>query len=388
MKISKEIMNIWPEMVKIRRQIHMYPEPGFQETETSKLVCSVLKKAGVKFKKMAKTGVVGLIEGKKQGKTILFRADMDALPVQEENKVPYKSRRDGFMHACGHDGHTSTLLTAARVLANMKDELCGNVKLMFQPAEEGPGGAIPMMKEGLLENPKVDMAFALHLWDLPVGILGVREGPVYASADKFVVTITGKGGHGAAPHKTIDPIVTSANFITSIQTIVSRRIQPVKPAVLTIGKISGGTRYNIIPDTVTMEGTIRAFEKEVRQKVMYELEMALNGVTQQVGATYKIEYGYSYPPTVNDPVATELARKGCEQAVGKDNVIVHDQNMGAEDMSFVMEKVPGCYFVLGGSNKKKGLVYSNHSARFDFDEQAIAIGAQAFVNIAELVLKS
>jgi len=388
MKIDREIKRIWPEMIKVRRHIHMYPELGFQEKETSKLVISILKRSGVKVRKMAKTGVLGIIEGKRPGKTILFRADMDALTIQEKSNVPYKSRRNGIMHACGHDGHTSTLLTAARVLSKMRNELNGTIKLMFQPAEEGPGGALPMIKEGLLEKPQVDMAFALHLWDeIPVGKLGVRTGPIYAGADKFTIKITGKGGHGAAPHKTIDPIVASANFITTLQTIVSRRIAPVQPAVVTIGMINGGSRYNIIPDIVTMEGTFRSYNNIVRSKLVMELKRVLKGVTQQMGGKGEINYSISYPPTINNPEAAEVARKACRQVVGKAGLVENNMHCGAEDMSFVLERVPGCYFILGGSNKKRGIVHPNHSARFDFDERAIMVGAQAFVNIAKDLLR-
>jgi amidohydrolase len=386
--ISPEVRAVSRELVAIRRDVHSHPELGFQEKRTSRLIESTLKRFGVRTRRVCGTGVIGLIEGSRPGPTILIRADIDALPLTEENLVPYRSRIPGVMHACGHDTHVAMGLAAASVLSRMRERLRGNVKFMFQPAEEGPGGAVPMIRAGLLRNPKVDLAFALHAWnELPVGRIGVRPGPVFAGAGSFAVTIHGRGGHGASPHETIDPIVVAANFITQAQSVVSRRISPVHPAVVTFGKIEGGTRHNIIPDRVALSGTYRWFDDATLRRLKTELRRTLDGVAAASGARATLEYTMDeYPPTVNDPEAALLAREAAAIVVGGRNVVEQEITMGAEDMAFVLRRVPGCYVALGSSNRAKGLAEPHHSPRFDVDESCLPIGVEFWVRLAERAL--
>lgn len=278
-------------------------------------------------------------------------------------------------------------LVAARLLQKRRADLAGNVKFMFQPAEEGPGGALPMIEAGLLKNPKVDAAFAIHMWnDLPVGQVGVRSGPVFASADEFTMKVQGKGGHGAAPHQTIDPVVVAANIITASQAIVARKVDPVKTAVVTFGQVKGGTRFNIIPDTVTLNGTVRTFEEPIRRQIKKDLRQMAAGVASSFGAGLDYDYDDGYPPTVNDPKMTALAAEAVRDVLGPGGAVEQDVTMGAEDMSYVLREVPGCYMVLGSANKAKGLAHPHHSARFNFDEDALAIGVDVWLRIAQRYL--
>ncbi|HZU95451.1 MAG TPA: amidohydrolase [Planctomycetota bacterium] len=380
MSISREVRASAKDLVSLRRTIHEWPEPGFKEQKTAALIRKKLDDWGVSYRKMCGTGVVATIKGSKPGPTLLFRADMDALPLTEENKVPYASRVPGFMHACGHDGHVAMALVASRLLEKERHSLRGNVKVMFQPAEEGPGGAVPMIDAGILDKPRVDAAFAIHLWnDLPVGKVGCRAGAVFAAQDEFHMTVHGKGGHGAAPHQTIDPVVVAAQIVTACQTIVARKVNPVKTAVLTFGQIHGGTRHNIIPDTVSLSGTVRALEKPVRQLLEEELKRVVHGVASSLGAKVELEFIRGYSATVNDPGMTEVARRAASRAA---KTVEQDITMGAEDMSYVLEKVPGCYMAVGSHNKKRGLVYPHHSARFDFDEKALEVGTEVWLQLA------
>ncbi len=387
--LSAETRAVSGDVIAIRRDVHAHPEQGFNEKRTSDLIAKKLKSFGIETKRVCGTGVIGLVRGASPGPTILIRADIDGLPVQELNRVPYASRSDGVMHACGHDGHVASALGAAKLLASRRSRIAGNVKFMFQPAEEGPppGGAMPMIEAGLLKKPRVDYAFALHMWnDLPVGKIGVRSGPVMASADEFIVTVKGVGGHGAAPHQTIDPVVVASHLVVALQTIVSRRVDPTKAAVVTVGKIASGNRFNIIPAEATLVGTVRALEEGVRQLVKGELRKVIDGVTTAFGATATLEYKDGYPPTRNDPEATAMVRRAAEAVVGKGNVVEQDVTLGAEDMSYVLREVPGCYWFLGSNNKSRGLVHPHHSARFDFDEESLPIGVEIWAKLAEQVL--
>ncbi|HZN60922.1 MAG TPA: amidohydrolase [Planctomycetota bacterium] len=387
-RLSEDVKAVTSDVVAIRRDVHSHPEAGFKETRTADLIERRLGAIRVESKRIAGTGILATIKGAKPGPTMLVRADIDGLPVTELNEVPYRSKVPGMMHACGHDGHVATALGAATVLAGRRDKLAGTIKFMFQPAEEGPGGALPMIEAGILDKPKVDASFAMHMWnDLPVGQIGARPGPVFASADEFTVKITGKGGHGAAPHQTIDPIVVAAHLTLALQTIVSRKTHPLKSAVVTVGQIHGGVRHNIISDTATLNGTCRALEKPVRAMIQKEIRAIAKGVAGAFGAKADIEWRDGYPPTVNDPKMTELVRAAAAEVVGESNVIAQEITMGAEDMSYVLERVPGCYWLLGSANAKKGLDYPHHSARFDFDEESLPIGVQVWTKIAERFLK-
>lgn len=387
-RLSDDVRAVTSDVVAIRRDVHRHPESGFKETRTADLIERRLGAIRVESKRIAGTGILATIKGVKPGKTMLVRADIDALPVTELNEVPYRSQVPGMMHACGHDGHVATALGAATVLAGRRDKLAGTIKFMFQPAEEGPGGALPMIEAGILDKPKVDACFAMHMWnDLDVGQIGARPGPVFASADEFTIKITGKGGHGAAPHQTIDPVVAAAHLTLALQTIVSRRTHPLKSAVVTVGQIHGGVRHNIISDSATLNGTCRALEKPVRAMIQKEIRAIAKGVTGALGAKAEVEWRDGYPPTVNDPEMTELVRGAAAEVVGEKNVVAQEITMGAEDMSYVLERVPGCYWLLGSANAKKGLDYPHHSARFDFDEESLPIGVQVWTKIAERFLK-
>jgi amidohydrolase len=385
MNISPEVKTNLKELVALRRAIHQNPEQGFKEFKTAALVRSRLKAWGVDHKSMCGTGTVALIKGSRPGPTMLIRADMDALPLQELNKVSYCSRTKGIMHACGHDGHTAMALLAAKLLQKRRTSFRGNVKIMFQPAEEGPGGAGPMISEGLLKG--VDAAFAIHMWnDLPTGRVGVRSGPVFASSDEFRITVIGRGGHGAAPHQTIDPVAAAAQIITACQNIVSRKVDPTKSAVITFGQIHGGTRHNIIPDTVEMTGTVRAFEEPVRKQMQREIPKVAGGVASALGAKIEFHYRVGYPPTINEESMTDLVRDSVREAAGTAAAVEQDISMGAEDMSLVLQEVPGCYFFLGSMNPRKGLVHPHHSAHFDFDEEALPLGVETWLRLAQRFL--
>lgn len=277
---------------------------------------------------------------------------------------------------------------AAKILARRRASLAGSVKFMFQPAEEGPGGARPMIGAGLLEKPRVDAAFALHMWnDLRVGQIGVRRGPVFASADEWRITIRGRGGHGAAPHQTVDPVVVASHVVLALQTIVSRKVDPVKSAVVTVGKIQAGNRFNIIPDDAVLVGTVRALEEKVRLLAKREVGRIAAGVAASLGARAEVEYEDGYPPTVNDPAMTDLVRAAAREVVGARGAVEQNVSLGAEDMSYVLREVPGCYFMLGSSNPARGLDHPHHSARFDFDERALAIGVETWLRIARRYLR-
>lgn len=376
-KLSSEVLDLKQETIDTRRDIHKFPELGFQETRTSQLIEKKLQDLGYEVNRVAKTGITGLVRGKDQSKTIAIRADIDCLPLQELNNTEYKSQNTGKMHACGHDAHTSIALTVAKILMNRKEELKYNVKFLFQPAEEGPGGAEPMIQEGVLENPKVDAIVGLHVWNtMQIGKVAVKPGPFMASADEFTVTINGKGGHGAQPHLTVDSVVVSAYVITALQAIVSRFTSPLEPAVVTIGKIEGGSNFNIIAESVKFIGTVRTFNKKVRDDIEEQIKRVIKSTCESFGADYDIKYTRLYPPTINNEEMSMLVAEVAQGIVGIDNIIKNEMTMGAEDMSYFLEKVPGCYFFLGTGNVEKGFDKPHHNPYFDIDEDAMSIGVQ------------
>lgn len=381
MYIDDSVKNLKEETIKIRRDIHKNPELGFEEFRTSKLISDYLKNLGYEVKTVAKTGVVALLKGGDESKTVAIRADIDCLPLQELNQVEYVSQINGKMHACGHDGHTAIALTVAKILKQRQSELKGNVKFLFQPAEESPGGALPMIEEGVLENPKVDAILGLHLWNSSeVGKVIVKKGPLMASADEFKITIKGKGGHAALPHQTIDSIVVASQVINALQAIISRNVNPLDSAVLTIGKIEGGSTFNIIAEKTTMLGTIRTFNNDLRVQLEKRVEEVVKNITSAFVASYEYDFVKLYPPTINDEKITEIVKKSAEKVVGIENINETEMNMGAEDMSYFLQKVEGCYFLLGSANKEKGLDKPHHSPYFDFDEDALSIGTQILVD--------
>ena len=382
--IKNKFLNLKKEMIEIRRDFHRYPELGFKEERTAKLVANYLRNLGLEVKTdIAKTGVVGLLRGQREGKTLLLRSDMDALPIQEKNEVEYKSKNEGVMHACGHDGHMAILLTTAKILSDFQKEMKGNIKLIFQPAEEGPGGARLMIDQGIMSYPQVDAAIGLHLWNyLPIGKVGIRSGPLMASMDSFTIKIKGKSGHGAIPHDAIDAIVMSSHVISALQTIVSREVAPLKSAVVSVGTIKGGYGFNIIADEVDMEGTVRALDIELQKTLPERMERILKGVTSSMRGEYELNYQFLYPITVNDEGMAQLVRKACTSIVGAEKVIIAEQTMGGEDMAFFLQKVPGCFFFLGSANKEKGFDFPHHHPRFDFDEDAMPLGVEILSTIA------
>lgn len=376
-------------MINLRETIHMYPEDGFSEFTTSKIIIEELEKLGIKVQKnVAKTGVVGLIEGKYPGKTVLLRADMDALKIQEQADVEYKSKIDGMMHACGHDGHVAGLLGAAMILNELKDNLHGNVKLVFQPAEERDGGALPMIEEGVLENPKVDAAFAAHLWGyLNEGEVHLKEGPMMASPDIFNIKVIGKGGHGAVPQESIDPIVITCQIVNSLQTIVSRKINPLDPVVITCGRIQGGDCHNVIPNEVELEGTIRTFNEETRNWVPKVMEDLIRGITTSQGAAYEFKYEPKYPALINDKYMTSFAKESLKKVVGEENVFdLKEPNMGGDDFAYFAQKVPSAFIFVGIANNKSEPVI-HHNPYFKWDSKNVGILAQSLSQIAIDYLK-
>ncbi len=385
--LKSEIDERVPDLVAMRRDLHEHPELAFEEVRTSGIVAQRLRSLGLEVQTgIAKTGVVGLLRGGAStgdAKTIAIRADMDALPIHEMNSVEYRSQTDGKMHACGHDGHTSILLTVADILSQRRAELTGNVKFIFQPAEEQIGGAEPMVNEGALNG--VDGIIGLHLIsNHPLGMVGVRAGTVFASADRFVLTVHGKGGHAAMPNGAVDPIVASAYIITALQTLISREVSPFSPAVITIGTINAGTAFNIIPETAVLQGTMRAYSIEDREKLLRRIHEVASGIATSLGATCDIERFDGCPPCVNDPAMTELVRKAAVAAVGEKNVDTSENVLtaGSDDMGVFLNTVPGCYFIVGSGNTAKETTYPHHHPRFNVDEDALPTAVEVLTRAA------
>jgi hippurate hydrolase len=377
-KIRSKAEQYFPDVQAIRHHIHSNPELSFEEHQTSAFVAQQLTALGIPHKTgIAGTGVVGLIEGKNPGKRcIALRADMDALPIQEDNNASYTSKNAGVMHACGHDVHTSCLLGAARILNDLKDEWEGTVKLIFQPGEEKhPGGASIMIKEGVLENPKPQAIFGLHVYPhLPAGTTGFRAGQYMASADEIYITIEGKGGHAALPHQTIDPIAIAAQVITGLQQVISRKGNPLIPSVLTFGKIQGGFATNVIPDRVEILGTFRTMNEEWR----YQAHKWIKDFTEQTCAGYGakaiVEIPEGYPSLFNDPALTAKAEGLAKEYLGEENVHELDMRMAGEDFSFYTLHVPGCFFRIGTNKNNKEYLAPVHNAKFDINEESMKTG--------------
>ena len=371
------------DVVLLRRDFHMHPELGFEEHRTAGIVAHRLRALGYDVHEgIGRTGVVGVLRGAKPGRTIMLRADMDALPILEERVHPYRSTVHGTMHACGHDGHVAILLGAATLIADRKDELAGTICLVFQPAEEGLGGAKVMIEDGLFERFNIERAYGLHLsTKYETGTLGFREGPMYASSDSLEIDIVGVGGHGSAPQDAVDPIYTAASFITSVQQVVSRQIDPLEPAVVSICAINGGTTHNVIPRTARMLGTVRAFSNDVRGRMPERIERVLTSCCEASGASYDFNYIWRYPVTANDPAQTQYARALATQAIGAHNVVDATMLMGAEDFSYYAERVPACFYTLGcGSDTDTR--HPHHSSLFDIDESALPNGVAMMTAIA------
>ena len=389
-QIRPDIRQLQSELVAWRRSLHQKPELGFQEQITAEFIQHKLQGWNIPFaSEIAKTGIVATITSNSPGKVLAIRADMDALPIQEANEVDYRSQHEGKMHACGHDGHTAIALGTAYYLAHHQDSWQGTVKIIFQPAEEGPGGAKPMIEAGVLHNPDVDAIIGLHLWNnLPLGTVGVRSGALMAAVECFRCQILGKGGHGAMPDQTVDSIVVASQIVNALQTIVARNVKPLDAAVVTVGELHAGTALNVIADTARMSGTIRYFNPELEALMRQRLEAIIAGVCRMHGATYELNHWQLYPPTVNDRAIAELVRSVAAEVVETPMGVVPEcQTMGGEDMSFFLQQVPGCYFFLGSANPELGLAYPHHHPRFDFDETALGMGVEIFVRCVEKFLR-
>jgi len=378
-----EAKSLFTYTQSMRRDFHMHPELGFKEIRTGGIVAKELEALGLEVTKgVGKTGVVGLLEGAKPGPTLLIRFDMDALPMSEDTGAEYASQTPGVMHACGHDGHTAIGLTVAKMLHAHREELAGTVKFCFQPSEEGfngeeVGGAEMMMRDGVLDGPKVDKTISMHLWnEKPLGWVNVAKGPVMAGAEQFTVKLTGKGGHGAAPHTTIDPIVAAAQIVTALQSIAARNVAPLHAAVISVTTLHSGTAFNIIPQEAELTGTIRTFDLSVRKMVLERFEQIVRGIAETMECKVDINVQRVTPAVINnDSVAAkvqETARRLFpETELDTSNYLT----MGAEDMAFMQEKVEGCYFFIGSNNTEKHLDYSHHHPKFDFDEEALVRGS-------------
>ncbi len=389
MNISEERQK---ELVQYRRAIHSKPELKYEEENTAEIVKLHLKKLGLTFQdRIAKTGIVSLIDSGIPGKTVLVRADMDALPIHEENTTDYISQNPGVMHACGHDAHTSVLMGLAEEIKQDIQSIIprGKVLLVFQPAEEGGSGADKMIEEGILDKYKVDAAFALHVWNhVDIGKVGVVDGTMMASVDEFQITVIGVSGHGAMPQHTVDPIVVSAHIITALQTIVSRSVDPLEPCVVTVGTIHGGNAFNVISETVVMTGTVRTYSKKVYEEVPEKLKKIVTGIAESFGAKVEINYKRVDKPTINNPAMANIVREAAYKVLGKDSVTEDEvRTMGGEDFSAFLMKVPGCYFFIGSRNKEKGFVNPHHSSKFDFDENAMGIGLTVLKEVVKTYLE-
>jgi amidohydrolase len=366
------------QLITDRRDLHQHPELGFQEFRTSKIIAERLRELGYDVTEgVAQTGVLGVIPPKDGGKLAMLRFDMDALPVEEQNQVEYVSLEAGKMHACGHDGHVAIGLGVAAALMENRAALGdGGVKLLFQPAEEGGGGAQRMVEAGAMENPRPDVSLGMHIWaDLPLGVANVRSGPIMASADEFNVTITGKGGHGAQPQATIDAVLVAAQMVVALHTIVSRNVHPEQPAVLSVGSINSGTAHNIIAHTAILTGTIRTYDAEAREVIKQRVHEVVNGVAATYHAQAEITYHEMCPATVCAEDASAVVREAAVAVLGAQNVVASERTMGSEDMSVLLNEVPGCYFFLGAKNEQRELgVFAHHHPRFDFDEAVLPLG--------------
>jgi amidohydrolase len=377
--LETEIAALTGQLVAWRRDFHRHPEVAFQEARTSAVIREFLEGLGLPVRSAGGTGLVAVLEGMPGGKTVALRADMDALPVQEEGEKEYRSLNRGVAHACGHDGHMAMMMAAAKVLTGRKSDFSGRVVFLFQPAEERPpGGAKRMVEEGALEG--VDAVFGLHLWQqFPTGMIGVIKGPMLAQADNFSLTVKGKGGHGAMPHTAVDPILAAAQIIVNSQSIVSRNVDPLKPCVVTFGTINGGTTHNIIPAEVTMSGTLRTFDSAVQVLAERRLREIAEETAKAFGASCLVEYVTGYPAVVNDAAMVDFASGVAQRVLGERCLWPFDPVMGGEDFAYYLQKVPGAFIFLGAGD---GLEFPHHHPAFDIDEKALPLGALLLTSLA------
>ncbi len=368
-------------VISIRRDLHRIPETAYTEKKTSAYVAEYLRREGLEVQTgIATYGVVGLLNTGRPGPTLLLRADMDALPVTEDTGLPFASTHDGVMHACGHDAHVAMVLVAATVLNRVKDELNGTIKFLFQPAEEGPGGAQPMIDEGVLENPKVDYSIGCHVWpEIPEGTIGVRSGPFMAAMDRFDIKIIGRSGHGAMPHLCVDALEVGTQVVSALQRISSRHMNPLEPAVVTVGMFHAGTAFNVIPGDAKLTGTTRTFNLDIWNSWAERLENVVRGVCESMGADFEMKFAKGYPPTINDDSMAEVVRRCAQKAAGEDKVVEPQRSMGGEDMSYFLQQSKGCFYALGVGRQEFTPL---HSSRFDLNENVLALGVETHCRIA------
>lgn len=379
----KEVINQYSEeLTALRRKLHSEPELSWQEENTTRFVCEYLENLGISYRRTEPTGVIAEIKGGKPGKTVALRGDMDALSVDQLNKdLPYASKEGGKMHACGHDAHTSMLLIAAKALNEIKEELPGNVRLIFQPAEEVAEGAKALVKQGAMES--VDNVFGIHIWSqMPTHKVSCIPGPSFASADLFTVAFTGRGGHGAMPHDCIDAAIVASAFVMNVQPVISRTIDPQQPAVLTVGKMTVGTRFNVIAENAVIEGTVRCFDPSTRDHIEQQLTHYADQVAAIYGATAKVEYTRGTQAVINDEYSARLVQKVAAEAFGEEVVYHEKPTMGGEDFSFYLDEAPGSFALVGSGNPEKDTEWAHHHGRFNIDEDALATGAELYAQYA------
>ncbi|TMV46078.1 amidohydrolase [Paenibacillus mesophilus] len=387
--LSEKLQSMFADMVAWRRHLHRHPELSYEEKRTSVFVADLLKQWGVEVRaNVGGYGVIGTVRGAKPGPTVALRADMDALPIQDEKTCEYASTVPGVMHACGHDAHTAALLGVAKLFAGKRGELAGTIKLLFQPAEElSPGGAAPMIADGALKG--VDAVYGVHLWTpFPAGNVYSAAGPVMAAADEFVIQIKGKGGHGGLPHETVDSIMVGAQLIVNLQTIVSRSIDPVEPCVVSVGKIQAGNGFNVIAESCCITGTVRSFDVRVRDRIVERMEQICARTGEMYGADIKLDYKVGYPPVVNDEAETERFFRVASRLFGADRAVRSPLIMAGEDFSYYLHHVPGCFMFVGAGNAEGGIVAPHHHPRFDIDESAMLQSAALLFSMAEDYLEA
>jgi len=385
-KVRELVQKQKHQIVRIRRELHQIPEPAYTEKKTSAAVADHLKRAGLEVRTgVARYGVVGLLRTQRPGPTLMIRADMDALPLTEQTGLPFSSTHPGAMHACGHDAHMAMVLGSALVLSQMKDALTGNIKFIFQPAEEGPGGAKPMIEEGVMENPKVDYAVGCHLWPgSPEGTVGVKAGTIMAAMNRFDIRIIGSEGHGAMPHLCVDALEVGTQVVNALQRIVSRHMNPLQPTVVSVGAFHAGKAFNIIPGEAELSGTTRTFDLEVWNSWESRMRKILQGVCDSMGARFELHFEFGYPPTINDPFMADLVRRCADDVVGSDKVFEPEPTMGGEDMSYYLQRAKGCFFFLGVGRPDAAPL---HNARFDFNEDVLLLGVETYCRIAQELLR-
>ncbi|WP_232698688.1 M20 metallopeptidase family protein [Brevibacillus daliensis] len=373
---------LFPELVQARRELHKYPELSHQEVRTPQTIASYLQELGLEVKtEVGGRGVTALLRGGKPGKTIALRADFDALPIQDEKEVEYRSQIQNVMHACGHDIHTVALLGTAKIMSEAKEELHGNVLFIFQFGEEvHPGGAKPMIEDGCLDG--VDCIYGAHVASiLPYGLIGIGDGAIMAAADTFDIEIEGRGGHGASPHLTIDPVVLGSQLVVGLQTIVSRQINPVLPVVITVGSFVSGQAANIIPHTARITGTVRTFHEEVREFIERQIEVLAKATCEPFGASVTYSFARGYPAVSNHPIETNRLERAAQKLVGPERVVRLSPVMEAEDFSYYLQKVPGTFFFVGGGNQEIGASYAHHHPKFDVDERSMLLIGKLFISV-------